>query len=133
MRLATLATLAVLAATTVTADDIRTETVHFQAGASGATISDSIKGYESVSYMLGAGEGQTMVVNMTSPNLSAYFNVYAPGKGPGDEAMYVGSTEGNNFRGVLPVSGEYTVSVYLYRNAARRNEVANYTVDFGIE
>ena len=33
---------------------------------------------------------------------------------------------GNHFLGTLPSDGEYTVQVYLMRNAARRNEVANY-------
>lgn len=133
MRLPILATIAMLAAPAVYADDVRTETVRFETGASSATITDSIKGYESVSYELGAAEGQSMAVDMSVDNLSAYFNIYGPGKGPGDEALYVGSTGGTRYQGTLPSTGTYTVNVYLFRNAARRDEVANYTLEIGIE
>ncbi|PRY22513.1 hypothetical protein CLV78_10653 [Aliiruegeria haliotis] len=125
--------IALLAAMPAFAGDLRTETVHFPARQSGTTISDSIKGYQSVAYELGAAQGQTMVVDFATSNPSAYFNVYAPGKGPGDAAMYVGAASGNRFEGTLPAAGDYTVSVYLYRSAARRDEVADYTLDIGID
>jgi len=69
------------------------------------------------------------VVNFKPGNRSAYFNVLPPGS---DEAMFVGSTSGNRFEAELPVDGMYTIRVYLMRNAARRNETANYTLDVGI-
>lgn len=68
----------------VAQDDTRTETVRFDAGTSGTTITDSITGYESVLYTLGAEAGQRMQVRLEPTNLATYFNVYAPGKGPGD-------------------------------------------------
>lgn len=46
--------------------------------------------------------------------------------------MFVGSTSGNRFSDLLPSDGDYTVRVYLMRNAARRNESANYTLNVGI-
>jgi len=46
--------------------------------------------------------------------------------------MFIGSTEGNRFSGTLTASGRHTVQVYLMRNAARRNEVANYTINIGV-
>ncbi len=46
--------------------------------------------------------------------------------------MFIGSTEGNRFSGPLTASGRHTVQVYLMRNAARRGEVANYTLTIGV-
>jgi len=126
-------------ASPLAAQDIRTERVAFPAGASGTVIEDSITGRESVSYLLGASAGQTMSVRLTSANTSAYFNVYEPGRGPGDEALAVSEMTGplvpemNRFEGVLPASGDYIVSVYLYRNAARAGETANYTLEISID
>jgi hypothetical protein len=123
----------------VAAQEIRTERVAFPAGVSGTTIEGSITGRESVSYLLGASAGQTMSVRLTSANTSTYFNVYEPGRGPGDEALAVSEITGplvpemNQFEGVLPQSGDYIVSVYLYRNAARNGETSNYTLEISID
>ena len=115
------------------ADEVRTARVTFPRGASSTTIHDRIKGDQSVNYELGAAAGQTMVASLTSANASAYFNVFAPGKVPGrDEAMFIGATGGNRFEGQLPAAGTYTIQVYLYRNAARRGEVAAYALDVAI-
>lgn len=115
------------------AADVRTARVAFARGKSSSTIHDRLKGDESVNYELGAAAGQTMVVSLTSASTAAYFNVFAPGKVPGrDEAMFIGSTGGNRFEGALPVAGTYTIQVYLYRSAARRNEAATYTLDVAI-
>jgi hypothetical protein len=120
------------------AHDIRTERVAFPAGASGTTIEGTITGRESVSYVLGASAGQTMSVRLTTASTSTYFNVYEPGRGPGDEALAVSEIMGpmvpdmNRFEGVVPASGDYIVSVYLYRNAARAGETANYTLEISI-
>jgi hypothetical protein len=51
--------------------DIRKEPVHFKAGETGATI----KGDETVDYILDAQKGQSMVVTLEASNRSAYFNV----------------------------------------------------------
>ena len=92
----------------------------------------------SVSYTLSAKAGQVMTVVLKPSNTATYFNVYAPGRGPGDEALAVSEMTGpmvpdmNQFKGALPETGVYTVSVYLYRSAARRNEKSNYTLDIAI-
>jgi hypothetical protein len=41
--------------------------------------------------------------------------------------MFVGQT-GEAYTGMLPTDGDYTVRVYLMRNAARRNEVSDFTL-----
>ncbi len=108
----------------------RTVAVQFPAGASGTTINDSLSGRDAVLYKLGASAGQEMHVSLSSDNLATYFNVYAPGKGLGDEALAVGEMSDpiNDWRGALPASGEYTVAVFLLRSAARRGERTNFTL-----
>jgi hypothetical protein len=118
--------------------DIRTEEVRFAAGATGATIRDRIKGDEMVLFRIGAEAGQRMQIRLTTDNGANYFNLYEPGRGPGDEALATGTITGpmtpdlNVFDGVLPASGVYSVSVWLYRSAARRGETANFTLDISI-
>lgn len=131
--------LVLCASATLAQDGIRTERVHFQKGGSGTTITDTIVGRESVSYVLGAQAGQTMTVALKPSNLATYFNVYAPGKGPGDEAIANSGLTGpptvpeiNRFEATLQDSGDYTVSVYMMRSAARRNERSDYTLDIAI-
>lgn len=115
-------------------DDTRTVQVRFAAGGSGATLTDTITGRDVVLYTIGAEAGQRMTVTLTPSNLATYFNLYAPGAGPGGEAMAVSqmTPELNAFDGALPLSGEYTVSVYLMRSAARRSETSDYTLTISI-
>ena len=103
--------------------------VSFAKGTSSQTLKGSIKGDQSRDYIVDARAGQTLTVDFKPSNASAYFNVIAPGA---DSAMFIGSTEGNRFSGPLSSSGRHTVQVYLMRNAARRNEVANYTITIGV-
>ena len=107
--------------------DIRPEQVRFEKGRNGATLKGSIKGDEIVDYRLRATAGQILDVNLQANNRSAYFDVLPPDD---ETALFVGSVSGNSFVGALPKDGEYTVRVYLMRNAARRNESARYTVNF---
>jgi hypothetical protein len=110
-------------------DPVREKTVQSPKGQSGVVLKDSIKGYASVKYKLSASAGQKMEITLKSSNRSNYFNVLPPGE---DAAIFVGSSSGNHFAGVLPKKGDYIVDVYLMRNAARRNETANYSIDFRI-
>ena len=57
------------------ADTIRTEPVHFKKGANSATVEDSIKGYETVDYVLGARAGQYMNVSLATKHGATYFNI----------------------------------------------------------
>jgi hypothetical protein len=93
-------------------------------------IEGSIKGYETFDYVQGAKEGQSMNVSMATDNGANYFNIIAPGKE--NEAMFIGSSSGNQFEGPLPASGEYKVRVYMMRSPARRDEVAKYRLEMVI-
>jgi hypothetical protein len=110
---------------------IHTERVHFAKGANSATIEGRIQGDMTIDYVLGARQGQSMNVSMATDNGANYFNIIAPGKE--NEAMFVGSSAGNQFEGRLPASGDYKVRVYLMRSAARRDEIANYRLEMIID
>lgn len=120
-----------LATAPILADtDIRSERVRFEAKTSGTTISSEIKGRETVDYLLGARAGQTLSVTMKTDNGANYFNVIPPDAD--DEAVFVGSTEGNSYKGKLDLDGDWKIRVYLMRSAARRNETAAYKLTIGI-
>ncbi len=112
------------------AESIESRPIHFAKGASSTTLKGSLKGYKVIDYKLRAKAGQTMNVALKTSNAANYFNVLPPGSN--DVAIFVGSTGGNEWNGSLPADGEYAVRVYLMRNAARRNETANYTLTVGI-
>lgn len=113
-------------------DVVHNKQVHFDRGTNGTTVTGTIKGYETVNYKVGAKSGQSMRVSLETSNDSSYFNIFVPEKGPGDGAMFIGSTKGNSYVGMLPASGVYTIQVYMMRNAARRNETAHYKLHIGI-
>ena len=107
--------------------DIRTQRVQFKPGATSATIKGSIKGYQTVDYVLNAKQGQYMNVSMSTNNGANYFNILAPGET--EVAFFNGSTSGNQYEGTLSKSGDYKIRVYMMRSAARRNELANYRLE----
>lgn len=121
--------LAAGAATATAQDPARTERVQFAPGTSSKTLKGRIQGDASVNYLVNARAGQTLRIELSTSNASNYFNVWAPGA---DEALFIGSNSGAQFEGVLPASGDFRIDVYLYRNAARRNEVADYTLTVAV-
>lgn len=118
----------------VAAPDVRSVPVRFPPGATGTVIKGAIAGRESISYTVGAEAGQTLKVALSSVNPSLSFNVYAPGRGPGEEALAVGDLlpQTNRFDRKLDASGVYTVNVFLIRAAARRNARSSYTLAISI-
>ncbi|WP_339449688.1 hypothetical protein [Pseudomonas sp. EA_5y_Pfl2_R50] len=89
----------------------------------------SIRGDQTAQYTFTAKAGQMLTVDFKPSNTSAYFNIAAKGA---DYALFNGSIMGNHFLGALPADGEYTVQVYLMRNAARRDEVASYALSLNL-
>lgn len=135
---AALALAALLASAAVAQDGIRDVQVAFPAGATGTSIRDSISGYESVSYRLGAEAGQWMGIGLSASTNQTFFTVFAPGSGPGQAGLAASEVTGpmvpevNVFGATLPASGVYTVNVYQMRNAARAGLRSDYTIDFTI-
>jgi len=107
----------------------RTERVAFAKGASSKVIKGTVKGYDYVDYVIGARGGQLLTVNLTTNRGSNYFNIMAKGN---EAAYFIGSAEGNSFRGPVPATGDQVIRVYLMRNDARRGVVANYTLKISI-
>ncbi|MBM5574353.1 PPC domain-containing protein [Deefgea sp. CFH1-16] len=115
----------------VQAQELTTIPVHFAKGQSSTVLKGQIKGYQYIDYTLNAKAGQRLTVVYTSRQLSSYFNILPPGSS--DEAIFVGASAGNAYRGALPASGEYTLRVYIMRNAARPNETAKFTLKVAID
>jgi hypothetical protein len=107
----------------------RIEQVQFSQGATSKVIKGQIKGDNDIDYVVKAGAGQTLKVTLQGTNLQNYFNVNPPNS---EQSMFVGSSSGNTFQGILPTEGNYTIRVYLMRPAARRNESSNYTLNISI-
>ena len=105
------------------AQDVRTVDVRFPRGSSGTTLSDTITGYQTINYRIGVTAGQTMSVQLDTDNSSNDFNINAPGA---SAAAYNSSISGNSTNFRIPSSGNYIISVYLMRNAARRGESADF-------
>lgn len=124
--LAAMLSISVQAATEVAP---RVEQVPFDKGTDAVEIKQSIQGSLTAQYRVSAKAGQILTVDLKPSNTSVYFNITAKGA---DYALFDGSIMGNHFMGPLPVDGEYTVQMYLMRNAARRNEVANYNLSLNL-
>ncbi|WP_427966611.1 hypothetical protein [Altererythrobacter sp.] len=124
------------AATVSTADEaevidgITNKRLSFAPGTSSARIEGSITGYETVDYLLNVRAGQSMNISMASKNTAAYFNLLEPGET--EVAVFNGSISENMFEGVAAKSGDYRIRVYLYRNAARRGEKAEYALEAAV-
>jgi hypothetical protein len=98
--------------------------VQFARGATSTTLNGSIRGYQFRDYSLSVRAGQMLSVSLRRVGGSPYFNVLAPGSK--DVAIFIGSTNGNQWEGQAQHSGDYTVRVYQMRAAARRGEIASY-------
>ncbi len=107
----------------------RTERVSFARGKSATVIKGAIKGYDYVDYVIGARGGQLMTVKLTTNRGSNYFNIMPRGS---DTAYYIGSIDGNSFRGPVPATGDQVIRVYMFRSDARRGVTANYSLSISI-
>jgi hypothetical protein len=119
-----------LASSLAHADGIRTERVQFAKGASSAIVEGSIKGYETVDYVVRASQGQSMNVSLATQHTATYFNLLAPGQT--EVAFFNGSVSENQYEGTLPATGDYKIRVYMMRSAARRDESAKYRLEIAI-
>jgi hypothetical protein len=71
-----------------------------------------------------------MSVSLKSENLGTYFNIFEPDKMPGkDYALFIGSTEGNQFTDAILTEGDYIIQVYNIRSTARRSQTTNFSLN----
>lgn len=99
-------------------------------GESSRVIRDRIVGRQYIDYQVRAGAGQRLTVSLQRGNRATYFNLLPPGSF--DVAMMRGELVDNRFEGVLPDDGVYTIRVFLYRSAARRNESSDFALTVGV-
>lgn len=129
-------TLAMIALATIPSDlsaqagGDRVERVSFAAGTSERTVRGRVRGYRFIDYLVGARAGQVMNVSLLTGNRSLYFLVRAPGS---DDNLFDGPARGSDAELRLPTSGDYRIRVFLFRNAARRNVTADYTLRVAVE
>lgn len=111
---------------TVSAEETVTKRIQFEAGKSEAIVTGKVTGRGDVLYKLSAREGQFLEVKMLPGGRIADFNIYIPGKGPGDESLFNSMTGGGRYVGQLYKTGDHTIDVFLNRAAARRGETAEF-------
>lgn len=111
--------------TSALAQDTQVVRLSFAPGKNSRTVRNSIMGYEAVEYRIKVSAGQRMAVSMQTNNGSNYFNVTAPGA---QQALHIGSIDGDSASFTVPSSGDYRIQVYLMRNAARRGETADFAL-----
>lgn len=111
------------------ADPVHKEKVELSANQATHSIKGKIKGYATAEYTVAGKAGQTLTVKLATRQPSTYFNIRQAGQ---EEALFTGSSSGNRFQAILPADAEYTVQVYLMRNAARRNAAASYTLEMAL-
>ncbi|MFC7336478.1 hypothetical protein ACFQY0_04750 [Haloferula chungangensis] len=111
---------------TAAADQTTTKRVEFKKGTDHAVLSGKITGRETVLYKLNAKNEQFLQVTVLPGGERADFNIYIPGRGPGDEALYTSANGGMKYLGQLYKTGDHTISIFQNRAAARRGEVADY-------
>jgi hypothetical protein len=105
--------------------------INFARGASDATVQGTITGRQYRDYLVTARAGQFITVSMSQLSGSPYFNIMPPGST--GEAIFIGSSEGNNAVNVeLPSTGTYRIRVYQMRSAGRRGTAARYSLNIAI-
>ena len=119
---------ALLTGTALTAEAAKQ--IAFGKGKSSASVSGKVQGSNDVDYVIRASAGQTMTVDFKAGKGAAYFNVLPPGST--GEAIFVGSSAGNHFKGTLPSDGDYTIRVYLMGGAKDSDKPVSYTLKVGI-
>ncbi len=126
------ATTLVTAAIPALADKTHTERVEFAAGKSSATLTGKVTGRDTVLYKLNARDKQFLNVGLTTDNESSDFNIYIPGRGPGDEALFTSAIGGREYTGQLYKTGDHSITVFLNRNAARKGQTANFKLHVSV-
>lgn len=94
------------------------------------TVHGTLHNDDARRFVLDLTAGQVLRIALASRNTSANFNVWAPGS---DTAMVIGTITGPDFEGPVPVTGRYTIDLYLVRSAARRNEMAPFTLTVAVD
>lgn len=126
------ATMAVALSFTLPLSAQERSVVSFEPGNFGTMITGEITGDAYRDYVLGAGAGQEMFIEMVEGNGPVvYFNILPPGSD--GVAIYNSSTFGNSTTVELEESGDYVIRVYQLGNAADTGVTTGYNIDVSIQ
>lgn len=98
----------------VSAQTGKTKTVRFQRGKSSAVLKGAVIRGTQDRYIVGAKEGQTMTVKVTSIEKNANFTVYFSG----EQESLEDSEEATSWTGKLPADNDYVIVVAPTRGNA---------------
>lgn len=101
-----------------------TQRISFAPGSTSATVSGSVRGYQTRDYVLNARRNQRMMVNLQSNSSFMQIAII----NPQGNTMHVGT----NWTGVLPSNGDYRVRVGLVRAEAQRDGAGGFRLTVGI-
>lgn len=109
----------------------RSERIHFsEAGSLGGMratqVKASIRGYQTMEYLIEAKTGQSLDLDLHSNNSATGFRISAPAA---PRPMYGTSGQSSRFQGTLPRDGTYRVEIYLKEGAAENGERAAFSLD----
>jgi hypothetical protein len=106
----------------------RQERIRFAPGATAATVTGSVTGYNDKQYVLGARTGQILSIDFRPSKSVLYYNVLKDG-----ELLRDGSIESNDkWSKALPKDGDYVIDVYLMRAEARYGTKATFKLTASI-
>ena len=105
-----------------------TRRVRFAKGASSATVSGQVKGYDYIDYIVGAKAGQRMSVRLTGSSVAEFVIRLPNGENLGMEATGV-----REWSGELPTSGDYSIRVLMSRADARRGTTARFSLRISVD
>lgn len=118
----------VLLLASLSAEESTTKRIRFEAGKSEAIVTGTVTGRDDVIYQLSARDGQFLQVRMLPGVKGADFNIYIPGRGPGDEALFNSLTGDRKYLGPLYKTGDHSIVVFQNRAAARRGDTSEYKI-----
>ena len=97
-----------IAVSTITAEE-KAKRIQFERGKSETIVTGKVTGRGDVLYKLNARDGQFLQVKMLPGSKGADFNIFIPGRAPGDEAMYASAIGGRNYLGQFYKTGDHSI------------------------
>ena len=97
--------------------------VQFAPGRSSVSLTGQVQGYRTNDYLLRANAQQRLTIRLSSERPFTLMGVYAPN----GEALCVETCQ-DQWTGILPQTGDYTIRVGLVRAEARRQGRVSYTL-----
>jgi uncharacterized protein YgiM (DUF1202 family) len=121
--------LLILVAATASAQSPRTERLAPDGVGKLLLITGSITGDETIDYVIDVGQSQILSVDLETSNASTNFNILPAGS---NEAIFIGSTEGQVADVPAPLAGDYVIRIYLMGSAAEEGATVDYTLGVSI-